>query len=136
MPSVINKELLEKAVKIHGHLGPFLVLGLKMSLLARKLLGEKPERCEVETVNCKPYLCVIDGIKAAMESDAVIVRGCEGLTVKFSGNDGREVVIRAKSALVKKYADGPWEKCEEYAYEVIQSDDKQLFELKTKELMT
>jgi len=45
-----------------------------------------------------------------MESDAVIVRGCEGLR--------------------------PWEKCEEYAYEVIQSDDKQLFELKTKELMT
>jgi len=56
MPSVINKELLEKVVKIHGHLGPFLVLGLKMSLLARKLLGEKPERCEVETVKLQTLL--------------------------------------------------------------------------------
>ncbi len=128
MASFIDKELLEKAVRLHGHLGPFLVLGLKMSLRAKEILGEKPEGCKVETVNCKPYLCAVDGVKAVMESDAVTVREGEGLVVKFSGANGKEVVIRVKTALVKKYAEGPWEKCEEYAYEVIRSDDRQLFE--------
>jgi len=128
MASFIDKELLEKAVRRHGHLGPFLVLGLKMSLRAKEILGIKPERCEAETVNCKPYLCAVDGIKTVMESDAVTVREGEGLSAQYSGAHGREVVIKVKKALVKKYAEGPWEKCEEYAYEVIRSDDRQLFE--------
>jgi len=128
MASFIDKELLEKAVRLHGHLGPFLVLGLKMSLRAKKILGQKPEWCAVETVNRKPYLCAVDGIKTVMESDAVTVREGEGLAVKFSGANSKEAIIRVKKALVKKYAEGPWEKCEEYAYEVIRSDDKQLFE--------
>ncbi|MBS7632678.1 hypothetical protein KEJ15_03530 [Candidatus Bathyarchaeota archaeon] len=128
MASLIDKELLEKAVRLHGHLGPFLVLGLKMSLRAKEILGEKPEWCGVETVNCKPYLCVVDGIKTVIESDIVTVKEGEGLAAKYGGADGKEVVIRVKKALVKKYAEGPWEKCEEYAHDVIQSNDKQLFE--------
>jgi hypothetical protein len=128
MASFIDKELLEKAVRLHGHLGPFLVLGLKMSLRAKEILGEKPEWCTVETVNCKPYLCAVDGIKTVMESDAVTVREGEGLTAKYGGANGKEVVTRVKKALVKKYAEGPWEKCEEYAYKVMRSDYWQLFE--------
>jgi len=30
--------LLEKAVEFHGHLGPFLVLGVRMRVIARSLL--------------------------------------------------------------------------------------------------
>jgi hypothetical protein len=37
-------------------------------------------------------------------------------------------MVRVKKALIEKYAEGPWEKCEEYAYEVIRSNDRQLFE--------
>jgi len=32
MSAIISKELLESAVRLHGHPGPFLVLGLRMSL--------------------------------------------------------------------------------------------------------
>jgi len=63
MSAIISEELLKDAVRLHGHLGPFLVLGLKMSLRAKEILGEKPEWCAVETVNCKPYLCAVDGIR-------------------------------------------------------------------------
>jgi formylmethanofuran dehydrogenase subunit E len=119
---------LENAVRLHGHLGPFLVLGLKMSLRAERILGEKPEKCEVETINSKPFLCVLDGIKAEMGSDAVNVREGKGLSAKFSKADRKDVIVRVKKALVKKHAEGPWEKSEEYASEVIQSDEEQLFE--------
>jgi len=128
MRAIISKELLEKAVRIHGHLGPFLALGLKMSIRAEKILGEEPSRCELETVNRKPFLCVVDGIKAVIGSDAVTVREGRGLSAKFGKAKHGEVVIAIKKALVEKYAEGPWEKSEEYAQEVIQSNDEQLFE--------
>ncbi|MEM3703632.1 MAG: FmdE family protein [Candidatus Bathyarchaeia archaeon] len=124
----ISKDLLEKAVEIHGHLGPFLVLGLKMSLRAEEILGEKPAKCVVETVNRKPYLCAADGVKAVLGKDSVIVREGDGLTAKFSGVNGAETIIRVKRSLVEKYAKVPWEKCEEYANEVMVSGDSQLFE--------
>ncbi len=38
----IPKELIESAVKFHGHLGPFLILGLKAGLYANEVLGRDP----------------------------------------------------------------------------------------------
>lgn len=82
----------------------------------------------METVNSNPFLCVLDRIKAVIESDAVTVREGNGLYTKFSKAKDREVIVKVKKVLVEKYAEGPWEKSEEYAYEVIRSDDEQLFE--------
>jgi hypothetical protein len=127
MLTIISSELLENAVKLHGHLGPFLVLGLKISLRAKKILGGKPSECEIATINSKPYLCAVDGVKAVI-GDAVTVKEDDGLSAKFCTADGKEIVFRVKRGLVKKYAEGPWEKCEEYAHEVMKSDDESLFE--------
>jgi riboflavin transporter FmnP len=128
MTPPISKDLLGKAVRLHGHLGPFLVFGLKMSLRAEEILGEKPAKCVVETVNRKPYLCAVDGVKAVLGKEAVKVREGDGLAAEFSGANGAETTIRVKRSLVEKYAKVPWEKCEEYANEVMISGDNQLFE--------
>jgi formylmethanofuran dehydrogenase subunit E len=73
MLTIVSRELFENAVRLHGHLGPFLVLGLKMSLRARKILGRKPSGCEIATISGKPYLCAVDGIKAVI-GNAVTVK--------------------------------------------------------------
>lgn len=128
MTPSISRALLEKAVRLHGHLGPFLVLGLKMSLRAEEILGEKPSKCIVGTVNSKPYLCAVDGVKAVLGKAVIEVHEDDGLAAKFRGANGGETTIRVKKSLVEKYAKAPWEKCEEYAEEVIVSGDSQLFE--------
>ena len=128
MSAMVSEELLENAVRLHGHLGPFLVLGLKMSLEAERILGEKPVKCEVSTMNSRPFVCVLDGIKTVIGSDAAVVREDNGLSAKFTQTNGKEVIIRVKKALVEKYAEGPWGKSEEYACEVVQSEKEQLFE--------
>jgi len=128
MSTTIHKELLESAVRLHGHLGPFLVLGLKMGIGAKKILGEKPERCEVETRNVKPFLCALDGINAVMEGDAVAVRDGNGLTVRFSKANGKEVTFKVKGAIIEKYRRVPLDRCEEGAYEIMRCDDQDLFE--------
>ena len=128
MTPSISKELLEKAVRLHGHLGPFLVLGLKMSIRAEEILGEKPLKCIVETANRKPHLCAVDGVKAVFGEAVIEVHEYDGLTAKFRGANGGEITIRVKRSLVEKYAKVPWEKCEEYAKEVMVGSDNQLFE--------
>lgn len=127
MTRSISEKLLEEAYRLHGHLGPFLVLGLKMSLRAEEILGEKPLKCIVGTVNRKPYLCAVDGVKAVLGESLTEVREEDGLVAKFSGVNG-ETTIRVKRSLVEKYAKVPWEKCEEYAKEVMVGSDSQLFE--------
>jgi formylmethanofuran dehydrogenase subunit E len=61
-----NKKNLEKAVEFHGHLGPYLVLGLLAGGLALKKL-----RCrryfglsvKIWGANRKPESCLIDGLQ-------------------------------------------------------------------------
>ncbi|MEM1660283.1 MAG: hypothetical protein QXR17_03965 [Candidatus Bathyarchaeia archaeon] len=76
----------------------------------------------------KPYLCAVDGVRVALEDPLIEVREYNGLAIEFIGVDGERVEVRVKSDLVEKYAKAPWEKCEEYAYEVLNKDDRQLFE--------
>jgi formylmethanofuran dehydrogenase subunit E len=102
MTRQISGDLLERAVKLHGHLGPFLVLGLRAGLEAKEKLGGKPEACIIQTVNRKPYLCAVDGIKAIFGNTLLEIRDGPGLTFIFKGNN-REIIVRVKQGLVEKY---------------------------------
>jgi len=68
--SDVTGKILEEAVKFHGHLGPFLILGLKAGLFANKILGKDcfEVYTTVETQPYPPFSCVLDGIQ--------IVTGC------------------------------------------------------------
>lgn len=60
-------DLLKEAVRFHGHLGPFLVLGLKAGLFANKVLGKDyfKTRAIVETEPKPPCSCFVDGVQVA-----------------------------------------------------------------------
>jgi formylmethanofuran dehydrogenase subunit E len=60
---------MKEAADFHGHLGPFLVIGIRMSLIAlRELrLRKNANRLRVTATlkNCTPFSCVLDGIQVA-----------------------------------------------------------------------
>ncbi len=60
-----GEELLRAAIFLHGHLGPYLVLGVKAGLLAVDVLGRDPlgSRVEVELPGRIPYTCFLDGLQ-------------------------------------------------------------------------
>jgi len=119
------EKALKRAVEIHGHLGPFLVLGVKMGLLAKSLLNEGIQKCEVEVIGEKPYLCTVDGIRAII-GDGIAIKEGKGITATFHGAEGVQVILTVKESIVKKYAQVPWELCEERAHEVFKESEENL----------
>lgn len=65
----MGKEInLKEAVKFHGHLGPYLILGLKAGELALKKLKAKKYfgiYAKVYGASAKPKSCLIDGLQLA-----------------------------------------------------------------------
>ena len=58
-------ELLKRVVEFHGHLGPFLILGVRAGLLANSFLGKDCFRTKavVTTDPYPPNSCFVDGIQ-------------------------------------------------------------------------
>ncbi len=58
--------LITRAVEFHGHLGPYLVCGVKMGLLALRLLGSRAGLiATAETGVTPPVSCLVDGLQVA-----------------------------------------------------------------------
>jgi len=119
------EKALKKAVEIHGHLGPFLVLGVKMGLLAQSLLNKGIQKYEVEVRGEKPYLCAVDGIRAII-GDGITIKEGKGITATFHGAEGVRAILTVKEPILKKYAQVPWELCEEKAHEVLKESEENL----------
>ena len=58
---------IEEATRLHGHLGPWLVLGYRVGLRALEVLGAKYSEldCTAYLPLKTPYSCALDGIQAA-----------------------------------------------------------------------
>ncbi|MDI6887167.1 MAG: formylmethanofuran dehydrogenase subunit E family protein [Candidatus Thermoplasmatota archaeon] len=61
--NMLNSKL-KNLKEFHGHLGPYVVVGFKMGVLACEQLGKgKGLHCAVKTGLVKPLSCIIDGIQ-------------------------------------------------------------------------
>jgi len=104
---------IKNAENLHGHLGPFLVIGVKMAKLAMKELNASENKVLSMQIFAKlplitPFSCVLDGIQATTHCTV----GNRKLRVKSSDNDitvtfklksqDKTVKIRVKPQLVEE----------------------------------
>lgn len=67
-PATDLREIFAFGARFHGHSGPFLALGIRMGLLALRVLGSTGHhgiRAEVETGTGPPLSCLVDGIQVS-----------------------------------------------------------------------
>ncbi len=67
-PNTDPAELLPLGVRLHGHKGPFLALGIRMGLLALRILGSAGFTgiiAEAYTGTEPPISCLVDGLQIA-----------------------------------------------------------------------
>jgi formylmethanofuran dehydrogenase subunit E len=83
-------EELTRAAEFHTHLGPFLVVGLRMGRVVVREFGDEPFRTKIDVFTGKfpPYSCLSDGIQVSTPCTT----GNGGMVVR----DEREMRIEAR----------------------------------------
>jgi len=66
----ISADVVEFARKLHGHVGPYLVIGLRMGIAAKKALNILDTestilRAEVSVPMYPPFSCLLDGVQVS-----------------------------------------------------------------------
>ena len=136
MSSTIPKEMMEATVRFHGHLGPFLVLGLKAGLCANQLLGKDYFKTNVvvETEVTPPCSCFVDGVQFAtgctMGKGNIQLKEDDSLSAIFTKGD-KKLELFLKDDILKKLKDGiPKSELEKIAVDFSKKDVRALFHLK------
>ncbi len=130
---MLPSDFLEDAVRFHGHLGSFLVLGLRAGLIGVRHLGRSyiELRATVETAPSPPRSCFIDGIQFA--SSCTLGKGniefkpSNRVAVTFV-RDGRRVEVVAKDATLRELDQiSSHSQAEKLCEELLRRADDELF---------
>jgi formylmethanofuran dehydrogenase subunit E len=107
-----NKKTLNEAIKFHGHLGPYLVLGMLMGKCALKNLKAKKYfglAIKVKGAYKKPKSCLIDGLQ--LSTGATFGKGnikkLDGRHIQvffYNLNNKRKIALSLKDNLKFKLA--------------------------------
>jgi len=132
--------LIKDAEKLHGHLGPFLVIGVRMGRLVEKILNAESEKNNKLQVYAKiplltPFSCILDGIqittKCTVGNQKLRIENSEKeITAHFAlrkPNKTLKVTAKPKmiEELIGKISKGVSN--EELALEIVRMPESQLF---------
>lgn len=119
-----TEKLLSGAIEFHGHMGPYLVLGLKAGLCANRMLGRQPmiTKALIKTQPTPPQSCFADGVQFSTgctygKGNISLVEG-EGVTVTFE-NGEKKLILKLKKGIIEEINSLP---SQEEAWENLAKD--------------
>jgi formylmethanofuran dehydrogenase subunit E len=135
------KVMIENAQKLHGHLGPFLVIGVRMGMIAKKALSVSDDQCGFLKANVKvplfpPFSCLLDGIQASTSctvgNQRLTIENSEEICVDFAKQNAAgtvKVTLNPKMAeeLKKKLSEDAL--TEEFALKIAGLPENQVFNI-------
>jgi formylmethanofuran dehydrogenase subunit E len=134
-----DNPLLAAAGRFHGHIGPFLAVGLRMGLLANEAMGRAPleTRAVVKLEPRPPRSCAVDGIQYVtgctmgkgnieIEPDPGLIwarftRGLKCLTISLTEGYLRRIETDLENASEKAIID--------YAFKMMDTPPEEMFEV-------
>jgi len=131
---------IRNAEKLHGHLGPFLVIGVRIGSLAKRILNTSTKESNELRVTAKlpfltPFSCILDGIQATTQCTVgnqklKVEKMQTQIIMHFEQQDSDKVLkIRVNPEIVgelkNKYSKGASN--EELAWEIASMKESQLF---------
>jgi formylmethanofuran dehydrogenase subunit E len=106
--NVSTKSLVRKAKEFHGHLGPFLAMGVRMGQIGLRELGLSEQtdslRVLLKVLPSVPYSCVVDGLqistKCTVGNQRLHLENEEKIEAKFKDlNTGQSVTVSPQPAV-------------------------------------
>lgn len=140
------EEVLSKAVEFHGHLGPFLILGVKMGLVGLRELrvnvGNSELRTTIVTKPSVPFSCIIDGIQVTTQctvgNGRLKIRDSSEIIAAEFRILNNVVVVTLNPAMRKELEKAVLkevsrEKMEHIAHWILSTPEKELFKVEKKQ---
>jgi formylmethanofuran dehydrogenase subunit E len=137
------KVMIGNAQKLHGHLGPFLVIGVRMGMIAKKALSVSDDQCGFLRANVKvplfpPFSCLIDGIQASTSctvgNQRLTIENSEEICVNFVKQNADRIVKITLTSKMSKELKKKFSECsltEKFAHELARTPENQLFNVET-----
>jgi len=131
---------LERAKDLHGHLGPFLVIGVRAGLIGLKELQTRKENGDLSATASLtysvPYSCILDGVQVTtgctIGNKRLRFENSSNFAISFENARGGMVTVsilpKALDELRQKLGkDVPSEEVEKLAYAVASMAEGELF---------
>lgn len=133
--------ILEKAAEFHGHLGPFLAIGVRMGRLGLDRVGIAKGKSLVVTASLPlrvPFSCIIDGLqittKCTTGNQKLSLINSAKIQAKFERKDnGKETVVALNQSMFEELkaqllsAGLPDEEVRELAWKIAAIPENELF---------
>jgi formylmethanofuran dehydrogenase subunit E len=130
-----DEQLLSDAIHFHGHLGPYLVLGLRAGLHANQILGRNPMTTTalIAAHTAPPQSCFADGVQlttgCTFGKNNISMVETEGLAVTFR-QESKQLILHLRKEIIHEINSLPpqEEAWESYARSLYASDIHHLFD--------
>lgn len=127
------------AAAFHTHLGPFLVVGLRMGRVVTRELGSEPFtiRIRAHTGTAPPYSCLVDGIQyvtpCTVGNGGVEVTGTRRMAIDAECRGARLEVRLRRTLLESIERECTEENQEEFARRIWEMPEDQVLEIERTE---
>jgi formylmethanofuran dehydrogenase subunit E len=125
--------MIDRGIKLHGHAGPYLNLGIKMGLLALEILNVKGYfdlSVEAELEYRRPMSCFVDGLQIStgctMGKGNIRVKDQPGNINALFKTENKTLRIKLNPEIVE-LLDFKKETCEDLGQQILDISNEQLF---------
>jgi len=139
--------IVREAVEFHGHLGPFLVIGIRMGLIGLRELKTKRGNPKLQATTILkqvvPFSCAIDGIQVTTQCTVgngklKLKSASETMSAKFQLNRERQVTVTLNPTKFEELKRSMPKSARSYkniqlAREVASSPEEELFKIEKKD---
>ena len=133
----MEKKSIKQAEEFHGHVGPFIVTGLKMGFLAlEKLNAEKyvGMKVVVETGTTPPISCIVDGIQVSTgctlgKGNIEVLPNNKPTATFTKKSDNQQIKITLKNKWLQEITNVSEESMQELAEKVLKTSPEELFDI-------
>lgn len=131
---MVKDRTLDELANFHGHLGPYVVVGYKMGLVANSKLSEDPFAKEVlvKTGPQPPISCIVDGIQyssgCTLGKGNIQIEDKNEPEASFTSED-ESLEIKLKERINSKIEETSEGNLENLAKKIYEMKAKELFEI-------
>jgi formylmethanofuran dehydrogenase subunit E len=130
-------EMIKFACKLHGHIGPYLIIGLKMGITAKKALKVSDHQSTLLNTQVSlplhpPFSCMLDGLQVAttctIGNQRLQIENSNEIQATFSTQtDTVKITLTQSFSEQLRQKQDQNQLTEEYALEIAEIPENQLF---------